>query len=93
MGVRACILGSTIFRSNRAAQRAQAGHAPRRRALYITKLPKAEHDAPESQAAMQALMLVAEHTDQRCSRGSEWCERCTVIDRRQHQHPRRKRAV
>jgi hypothetical protein len=30
-------------------------------ALYITKLPKAEHDAEEWQAAMQALMLVAEH--------------------------------
>jgi hypothetical protein len=30
-------------------------------ALYITKLPKAEHDADEWQAAMQALMLVAEH--------------------------------
>ena len=30
-------------------------------ALYITKLPKAEHDAREWQAAMQALMLVAEH--------------------------------
>jgi hypothetical protein len=30
-------------------------------ALYITKLPKAEHDAPEWQAAMQALILVAEH--------------------------------
>ena len=29
-------------------------------ALYITKLPKAEHDAKEWQAAM-ALMLVAEH--------------------------------
>jgi hypothetical protein len=27
---------------------------------YITKLPKAEHDAPEWQAAMQALLLVAE---------------------------------
>jgi len=26
---------------------------------YITKLPKAEHSAPEWQAAMQALMLVA----------------------------------
>jgi hypothetical protein len=26
---------------------------------YITKLPKAEHEAPEWQAAMQALMLVA----------------------------------
>jgi hypothetical protein len=30
-------------------------------ALYITKLPKAEHDAEEWQAAMQALILVSEH--------------------------------
>jgi hypothetical protein len=30
-------------------------------APYITKLPKAEHDAPEWQAAMEALLLVAEH--------------------------------
>ena len=29
-------------------------------ALYITKLPKAEHDAPEWQAAMVALILVEE---------------------------------
>jgi hypothetical protein len=29
-------------------------------ALYITKLPKAEHDAAEWQAAMEALLLVAE---------------------------------
>jgi hypothetical protein len=29
-------------------------------AQYITKLPKAEHDAEEWQAAMQALLLVAE---------------------------------
>ena len=27
---------------------------------YITKLPKAEHDAPEWQTAMEALILVAE---------------------------------
>jgi hypothetical protein len=27
---------------------------------YITKLPKAEHEAPEWQAAAQALLLVAE---------------------------------
>jgi hypothetical protein len=27
--------------------------------IYITKLPKAEHQAPEWQAAMQALILVA----------------------------------
>jgi hypothetical protein len=30
-------------------------------ASYITKLPKAEHDAKEWQAAMEALLLVAEH--------------------------------
>jgi hypothetical protein len=30
-------------------------------ATYITKLPKAEHDTEEWQAAMQALLLVAEH--------------------------------
>lgn len=30
-------------------------------AEYITKLPEAEHDAEEWQAAMQALLLVAEH--------------------------------
>jgi hypothetical protein len=29
-------------------------------ATYITKLPKAEHEAPEWQAAMEALILVAE---------------------------------
>jgi hypothetical protein len=28
---------------------------------YITKLPKAEHDTPEWQAAMEALILVAEN--------------------------------
>jgi hypothetical protein len=28
---------------------------------YISKLPKAGHDAPEWQAAMQALLLVAEN--------------------------------
>jgi hypothetical protein len=37
-------------------------------AHYITKLPKAEHDADEWQAAMQALLLVVEMTGQRCSR-------------------------
>jgi hypothetical protein len=30
-------------------------------AQYITKLPKAEQDADEWQAAMEALLLVAEH--------------------------------
>jgi hypothetical protein len=35
-------------------------------AQYITKLPKAEHDADEWQAAMQALLLVAEHEGPHC---------------------------
>ncbi len=30
-------------------------------AEYITELPKAEHDTPEWQAAMEALLLVAEN--------------------------------
>jgi len=30
-------------------------------ALYITKLPKAEHDGAEWLTAMEALLLVAEH--------------------------------
>ena len=33
----------------------------REAALNITRLPKAEHDAEEWQAAMQALLLVVEH--------------------------------
>jgi hypothetical protein len=40
-------------------------------ALYITKLPKAEHVAEEWQAALQALLLVVQNrTGQRCSPGS-----------------------
>jgi hypothetical protein len=35
-------------------------------------LPKAEHDADEWQAAMEALILVVELAAQRCSRGSAW---------------------
>jgi hypothetical protein len=30
-------------------------------ALYITKLPKAEHDAAEWQAATELLIMIAEH--------------------------------
>jgi hypothetical protein len=33
-------------------------------AVYITKLPRAEHNAEEWQAAMEALLLVAEHEGQ-----------------------------
>jgi hypothetical protein len=39
-------------------------------ALYITKLPKAGHKADEWQAAMQALLLVAERATARCWPGS-----------------------
>jgi hypothetical protein len=46
-----------VFRSDNGAGPEAAGHAAR----YIIKLPKAEHDAEEWQAAMQALILVAEH--------------------------------
>jgi hypothetical protein len=37
---------------------AQSGHAPR--AWPKREFPKAQHDAPEWQAAMEALLLVAE---------------------------------
>lgn len=39
-------------------------------AVYITKLPRAEHKAEEWQAAMEALLLVAEHDRPRCLPGS-----------------------
>ena len=45
---------------------------------YITKLPKAEHNAPEWQAAMEALELVdrlgVAEEDRRCLRGLASCE-------------------
>jgi len=37
---------------------------------YITKLPKAEHSAPEWQAAMEALILAATRGGPKCSPGS-----------------------
>jgi hypothetical protein len=43
-------------------------------ATFIRKLPKREHDAPEWQAAMEALMLVAERGRPRCSPASASCE-------------------
>ena len=45
---------------------------------YITKLPKAEHTAPEWQDAMEALMLVA-RGGPRCWPGSASCERSTAM--------------
>jgi hypothetical protein len=43
-------------------------------ATFITKLPKAEHDADEWQAAMQALLLVARAPDVRAHRHHESVE-------------------
>jgi hypothetical protein len=47
-----------VSHSLRRVARAHARDAPGS-GNYITKLPKAEHAAPEWQAAMQALILVA----------------------------------
>ena len=38
---------------------------PRDAAEFITKLPKADHDAPEWQAAMEALLCVGEFNPDR----------------------------
>src|ERR1700730_15646166 len=49
-----------IRRSDPAAARSSARHAQNKNAAtYITKLPKAEHEAEEWQAAIEALMLMA----------------------------------
>jgi hypothetical protein len=42
---------------------------------YVTKLPKAEHTVPEWQAAMEALILVAETGGPTMLAGSESCGR------------------
>jgi hypothetical protein len=55
-------------------------------ALYITKLPKAEHDAEEWQAAMQALLLVAEHDGPTMFARLARCERCKGISPKTAQH-------
>jgi len=52
-------VGSPNCRANRIAKGQEARHL-RDAALYITKLPKAEHEAPEWQAAMECLILVVE---------------------------------
>ena len=54
-------MASAVFRSNRVAYSGKKLIALRDAAEYITELPKAEHDAEEWQAAMQALLLVAEN--------------------------------
>ena len=50
-------MGSTVQRTNPASERQAAHHPPRRGNLHHKM---AEHDAPEWQAAMEALLLVAE---------------------------------
>jgi hypothetical protein len=42
---------------------------------YITKLPKAEHESPEWQAAMEALILAVESDGRTMLRGLASCER------------------
>ena len=49
--------------------RLEMNEVANRRAHYITKLPKAEHDAEEWQAAREALLLVAEQ-DRRDARAT-----------------------
>jgi hypothetical protein len=51
-------MATSVRLSDRAAQRSRAGHPQRRPAR--TSRHKAEHEAPEWQAAAQALLLVAE---------------------------------
>jgi hypothetical protein len=52
-------VGSTVFRSDHIVLPGRKLLVTLRdAALYITKLPKAEHDAEEWQAAMEALLLV-----------------------------------
>jgi hypothetical protein len=71
---RADVVGSTVSRSDHVAG---SKAALRDAVQYITKLPKVEHDADEWQAAMEALLFVAELDDHRCSRASVSCERST----------------
>jgi hypothetical protein len=54
-----CVLESTLLRPIMVPRRKPLVTL-RDAAHYITKLPKIEHDAKEWQAAMQALLLVAE---------------------------------
>ena len=86
-------MGSIILRSDHAASGRKLVTL-RDAALFITKLTKAEHDAEEWQAAMEALLLVAEHD------GPTMMARIGVM-RALHRHkpkpapppaPRRKRA-
>src|SRR5258708_36980256 len=61
------VLGPSLW-ANKGSQakwrlKENAGH-------YIIKVPKTEHEAPEWQAAMEALILVATLGGRRCSRGS-----------------------
>jgi hypothetical protein len=60
--------------ANRAAPAAASSSRSRMPGTYITKLPKAEHEAPEWQAAMQALILVralSRHQQQRTKPAAE----------------------
>lgn len=51
-------------------------------ATFIMNLPKREHDEPEWQAAIEALMLVFDLGARRCSRASALCVRSTGVSNR-----------
>jgi hypothetical protein len=70
-------LGSAIHRADFTAKGKKL-ITLRDAALYVTKLPGAEHDAEEWQAATQALLLVVAHMDRPCSPGSASCGHKTV---------------
>src|SRR5258708_23613125 len=55
-----------------------AANSSRSRTLYITKLSKADQEAAEWQARMEALILGATLGGRRWSRGSEYCWRWTT---------------
>ena len=55
---------------------------PRDAATYITKLPKAENDAPEWQIAMEMPLLAAEHRRPVMFVWIGCCEHCIGMSRR-----------
>ncbi len=57
-------------------------------ATYITELPKAEHDAPEWQAAMETLLLVAGARRSGYD-GADWDVAGAEPARHEGEHPRR----
>jgi len=53
-------------------------------AMFITTLPKAEHDAPEWQAAMEALILVSDRAVS-VSFPTGWCRSLKPVNSRENE--------